>query len=719
MSNFIDINQLCLGCMTRIENKEVPCPKCGWQADTAERSPHQLPLQTILNGKYLVGCVVGEGGFGITYLGWDLNLDMKVAIKEYYPSGFVTRENTVTTTVTPFSGDKREAFIKGLDKFVDEAKSLAKFYSLPGVVSVKDFFKKNGTGYIVMEYVEGITLKQYLKKEGGKLPVFQVLEWVKPLIKSLTQMHEKGIIHRDISPDNIMITPDGEIKLLDFGAARDMSTDGGKSLSVLLKPGYAPEEQYRTRGSQGPWTDVYALCATIYKGITGQTPPESMERVHDDTLEPPTKLGVSINEVKEAALLKGLAVLQKNRYQNMNELYDALIASEFLKDIPEADDHAETNTDSRIPTPMKEEKEIQPKLKKAKGSIIAAVLLLALGILVGTRFINKNEDLPSDVQVSPTVTEETKHNTPEATQVTPEATPQETPDKPRKVVIPNTAGNTEGNIIYGGRVTFQDGTVYYADQGMIYAKDTDDAPRDLLYESPYVDDLNVVGDKIYFINGHYSIYNADLNTGTYVEVPDSTHPANLLVKNNKIYYVNNFGPETWGLYSMEMDGTSKLRLTNPPIREDLPKVYFVMDDWIYYNTESAKLYKVRLDGTEHKQIEGISAAVFIIDDSWIYYSTSGDHNFKRARLDGSEVSLISSRHIEDLNISGDWLFFTDEDDGNSLYGIQKDGTGEIKLCSDNAHGIYIVDNWIYYYNWDDDYNFYRIRLDGSERQQYK
>ncbi len=712
MSNFIDINQLCLGCMTRIENKEVPCPHCGWQADTAERSPHQLPLQTILNGKYLVGCVLGEGGFGITYLGWDLNLDMKVAIKEYYPSGFVTRENTVTTTVTPFSGDKREAFIKGLDKFVDEAKSLAKFYSLPGVVSVKDFFKENGTGYIVMEYVEGITLKQYLKKEGGKLPVFQVLEWVKPLIKSLTQMHEKGIIHRDISPDNIMITPDGEIKLLDFGAARDMSTEGGKSLSVLLKPGYAPEEQYRTRGSQGPWTDVYALCATIYKGITGQTPPESMERVHDDTLEPPTKLGVSINEVKEAALLKGLAVLQKNRYQNMNELYDALIASEFLKDIPEADDIAETNTDSIIPTPKEEEKEIQPKLKKAKGSIIAAVLLLALGILVGTRFINKNEDLPSDVQVSPTVTKEAKHNTPEAT-------PQGTPDKPRKIVTPNTAGNTEGNIIYGGRVTFQDGTVYYADQGMIYAKDTDDTPRDLLYESPYVDDLNVVGDKIYFINGHYSIYNADLNTGTYVEVPDSTHPANLLVKNNKIYYVNNFGPETWGLYSMEMDGTSKLRLTNPPIREDLPKVYFVMDDWIYYNTESAKLFKVRLDGTEHTQIEGISASVFIIDGSWIYYSTSGDHNFKRARLDGSEASLISSRHIEDLNISGDSLFFTDEDDGNSLYGIQKDGTREIKLCSDNAHGIYIVDNWIYYYNWDDDYNFYRIRFDGSERQQYK
>ncbi len=327
----MEINKLCMGCMTSIENKKAYCPYCGFKADAAEQSPHHLPPETILNGKYLIGRVLGEGGFGITYLGWDLNLDMKVAIKEYYPAGFVTRENTVTTTVTPFSGDKREAYISGLEKFVGEAKSLAKFYILPGIVSVKDFFKENGTGYIVMEYVEGITLKQYLQKEGGKLPVIQVLEWVKPLITSLSQMHEKGIIHRDISPDNIMITPHGEIKLLDFGAARDISADGAKSLSVLLKPGYAPEEQYRTRGIQGPWTDVYGLCATIYKAITGQTPPESMERVHEDTLEPPTKLGVSLNEDKEAALLKGLAILQKNRYQTMNELYNALMASDFLK----------------------------------------------------------------------------------------------------------------------------------------------------------------------------------------------------------------------------------------------------------------------------------------------------------------------------------------------------------------------------------------------------
>ncbi len=339
MFDALEIEKLCLGCMERSFGEEIPCPLCGWQLSGDVRSPHQLPIQTILSGKYLIGRVLGEGGFGITYLGWDLNLDMKVAVKEYYPAGFVTRETTTTTTVTPFSGDRREAFLLGLDKFVGEAKSLAKFYSFPGIVSVKDFFKENGTAYIVMEFINGVTLKQFLMKKGGRLPVQQVIELAKPLVKSLSKMHEAGIIHRDISPDNIMLTEDGDIKLLDFGAARDISTDGVKSLSVLLKPGYAPEEQYRTRGKQGPWTDVYAFCATLYKMITGETPPESMERMRDDPLVLPSSLGIAISGDVEAVLSKGLAVFQENRYQSMGEVYKAL-ESEDSKTKPLQDAHS-------------------------------------------------------------------------------------------------------------------------------------------------------------------------------------------------------------------------------------------------------------------------------------------------------------------------------------------------------------------------------------------
>ncbi len=319
-------DHFCMGCMTEREDGG-PCPHCGFDEHASPPAPHQLPLRTILNGKYLIGRVLGEGGFGITYLGWDLNLDLKLAIKEYYPAGFVTREITGTNSITPFTGDSLEFFTRGRDKFINEAKTLARFYTLPGIVSVKDFFLENGTAYIVMEYLDGITLKQHLTEQGGKLSAAEVFALMEPLIKSLMEVHRAGLIHRDISPDNIMLAKDGSIKLLDFGAAREISSSGEKSNTVNIKTGYAPEEQYRTHGVQGPWTDIYALSATIYKCVTGITPDESLERIREDRLVPPSSLGVSISPGQEAALMKGLAVFQKNRFQNLEEFSLALYSS--------------------------------------------------------------------------------------------------------------------------------------------------------------------------------------------------------------------------------------------------------------------------------------------------------------------------------------------------------------------------------------------------------
>ena len=296
--------------------------------------PHHLPLKTILAGKYLIGRVLGEGGFGITYLAWDLNLGVKIAVKEYYPMGFVTREHNSTTSVLPYVGDKAAFFAAGRDRYVEEAKSLAKFYGLPGIVAVKDFFLENNTAYIVMEFIEGKTLKQMLADEGGRLPAATVLEMMKPLMRSLSEVHNAGVIHRDISPDNIMVTKEGNVKLLDFGAARDYADSGNRSLSVLLKPGYAPEEQYRTRGVQGPWSDVYALCATVYRAITGITPPESVERLRADELKTPSSLGAAIDPAREKALLKGMAVLQNERWQSVIELYEALYSEQYAAGVP-------------------------------------------------------------------------------------------------------------------------------------------------------------------------------------------------------------------------------------------------------------------------------------------------------------------------------------------------------------------------------------------------
>ena len=321
--------------MSPIEENDVECPFCG-KAQADEIPGHHLIPGTILNDKYIVGAAIGEGGFGITYIGRDIKLDMKIAIKEYYPNGYVSRSNTISPTVKgSTSSDKNDFFDKGRERFLQEARILAKFSGSPGIVDVRDFFETNGTAYIVMEYLDGQTLKEFIK-EKGTLTSKQTLSLLMPVMQSLQKVHKQGLIHRDISPDNIMIL-DEQVKLLDFGAARSVSSVSQKSLSVMLKPGYAPEEQYRSKGEQGPWTDVYALCATMYKCITGITPDDSTQRVFSDELKTPAALGISIEPDIEKTILKGLNVLQKDRFQNIDELLDG-----FKGIIKKSDDDEKT-----------------------------------------------------------------------------------------------------------------------------------------------------------------------------------------------------------------------------------------------------------------------------------------------------------------------------------------------------------------------------------------
>lgn len=319
----MDFNKLCPHCMHQINNEGV-CTHCNKNPREMKEVSHQLRPFTILQGKYLVGDVLGEGGFGITYVGLDINLEMPVAIKEFYPNGFVTRESAVTTGVTVYSSVDQEIVKKWKNNFLEEARSLAKCANLPGVVGVKEFFHENNTAYIVQEYLDGQDLKSYLKARGGRIPAGELIKLMEPVIKALDEVHKKGLIHRDISPDNIRLLENGTMKVMDFGAAKSFVEQNEKSKSVMLKPGYAPEEQYRTRGNQGTWTDVYALCATMYKCITGVTPLESMERMRLDEMKWPSEMGVPVPKNFENILKKGMAVLAENRIQTMQELYDAI-----------------------------------------------------------------------------------------------------------------------------------------------------------------------------------------------------------------------------------------------------------------------------------------------------------------------------------------------------------------------------------------------------------
>lgn len=322
----MDTNHLCMGCMNDKGSVEV-CPFCGFVEGTPPDLPQFLAPGTILNGRYLLGKVLGHGGFGITYLGWDLILNSKLAVKEYLPQSVATRVMG-QTTVTAFStGEAQDNFSYGLNKFLDEARALAQFMDHPGIVGVRDFFQANNTAYLVMQYMEGMTFKDYLQEKGGIIPVDTALSIMMPAMDALREVHQKGIVHRDISPDNIYIMANGQVKLLDFGAARHAVGEHSKSLSIILKAGYAPEEQYRSRGEQGPWTDVYAVAATIYRAIVGKIPPEALDRMFNDTLEPPSHLGVAISPDMEAALIQALAVKASNRFQSIEAFQKALVGN--------------------------------------------------------------------------------------------------------------------------------------------------------------------------------------------------------------------------------------------------------------------------------------------------------------------------------------------------------------------------------------------------------
>ncbi len=321
---------LCMGCM-REKTTPGPCPYCGFSEENYHPLTVHLPLYTILNGKYLVGKVLGHGGFGITYLGYDLNLRIKLAIKEYFPGQNVWRDTSKSARISLYSGNREGEYRDGLSKFLGEAQILAKFWDVPGIVPVKDYFQENNTAYIVMKFVEGKNLKQYLDGQGGKMEPARVFAMMAPLMDALSSVHRAGLIHGDISPKNVIMGPNDQLCLIDFGAATII--DDGTSNPPIFEftPGYAPPEQYGGRGQLGPWSDIYALCATIYRAITGVLLPDALNRYTSlqkgtDTMKKPSQLGIALSRQQEEALIRGLAPEKEKRFSSIEELQEALYA---------------------------------------------------------------------------------------------------------------------------------------------------------------------------------------------------------------------------------------------------------------------------------------------------------------------------------------------------------------------------------------------------------
>lgn len=307
------------------------CRFCGDDADVPNPS-YQLAAGSLLKERYLAGRAAGQGGFGITYSGWDIQDNIRVAVKEYFLYGVVVRDNRVSSEVICGDLEASACFAAEKERFLREYEVLSGLSEIPGLVQVKDYFSENNTAYIVMEYLEGITLKQYVGRQRGRLSAGEAFGILGPVISSLKKVHDAGLVHRDVSPDNLMVLEDGSVKLLDFGTVRKVNGYAvSKRLTMpteaIVKRGYAPLEQYQSTGNLGPWTDVYALCATACFCLTGKEPPEAIERLMQDKPVLLRDGGAEISEYEEGVLQKGMALRVQDRIQDMERLYDALFHS--------------------------------------------------------------------------------------------------------------------------------------------------------------------------------------------------------------------------------------------------------------------------------------------------------------------------------------------------------------------------------------------------------
>ena len=271
--------------------------------------------------------MIGAGGFGITYRAWDPLLQSYVAIKEYYPSGIATRSADSSKVCVPVGQEQRE-YHRGRIRFLKEAQDVARFQSEPNIVSIYDYLEENDTAYMVMEYLHGCTLKQYIREHGGRLDTDHILHICLSVLDALAVVHKAGMIHRDISPENIFICEDLTVKLIDFGAAKQVYLDGEQTMSVVLKPGYAPPEQYAKKDKQGPWTDIYALGATLYFAATGEKPEESFGRVLEDTIKPVCEVNPEIPRAMSQVIMRAMSVKIEDRYQTVEAMREALLAGE-------------------------------------------------------------------------------------------------------------------------------------------------------------------------------------------------------------------------------------------------------------------------------------------------------------------------------------------------------------------------------------------------------
>lgn len=377
---------ICYKCMN--EYFGTVCSHCGFDSNAYEPVPTAMLPMTVLRGRYIIGAVLGKGGFGITYIGYDNLSYRKVAVKEYYPSPIAYRDSQYTSEISVPS-NMRAVYENGVKRFYNEAMTLSDLKGTASIVDIYDFFYENNTAYIVMEFIDGVTVEEIVLNQGG-LDVDVMLAIYSPIIKALKKVHDKGVLHRDISPSNIMLDDKFASHLIDFGSSRAYSHEMSTDLTVIVKKGFAPVEQYSRKGKHSPAEDVYALCASMYYTLTGKLPPTSQDRLVFDTLQPIHNFINNIPEDIEKVIMKGMSIQPEERYSDMEQL-DLAICNAVGEEKTKNENQNNRNTGNSFVGVNDEgkngdlrinDKQFMPQILCAAAGVLFLILLIILILIL-------------------------------------------------------------------------------------------------------------------------------------------------------------------------------------------------------------------------------------------------------------------------------------------------------------------------------------------------
>ena len=666
----------CWRCMEDMGEAET-CPHCGFSSESYNVPPYALQPNTILHGKYLIGSVLGQGGFGITYIGFDLTLEMKVAIKEYFPMNQAMRNSKSCTLITWRSENSAQNWRTGCVQFLSEARRMAKMNSIPEIVSVRDTFEENNTAYIVMDYVPGSTMKHYMQA-NGLFTYDECVTLMLPVIQGLDMFHRNGVIHRDISPDNLMLSPNGKLYLLDLGAAKDLN-DSGAADQNASKAGFSPLEQL-SGGAVSPRTDVYALAATIYYCVYGKLVPDAIQRLEEDTLsfDHPCKKKLTPAQIR--ILQKALSVKPELRYQTAMDFYIALRDSVKRK-----------------------KSSLNLKLLAAVGGVVAAAAA-ACALFIAKPW------LPTVEQVGPGVSGQAM-------------TYVETEDRLFFTDLDNALCmvkyDTEDECFYVNdwevimdqSDNVEDDGVFsimpYGDRFLVWRKDViDDSSgetRDVIvsmdyngedqqvlvempavYDPPWYAKLSNGSEYYYYATKNEEkddfgsgIYRVNMDSGKTEELLPADQVLNWFgLKGKYLFYVvwedldsdGYLGQNELQLWRANLDGSGKKLL-------DDQSGYFmglISDNTLYLfqltitdNTTELSLQACDDNGKHVKGSKGIYGinwmySDFTLDNDWLYYSVRGSGELYRCRLDGTDKHLIlSGYNFHNFTVNGSNVYFQD------------------------------------------------------------